>query len=53
MTTFTVWSKKENRYLTVYDVTYDITGYPQFLIYDDGQWLRVSAKYYEPEDEED
>lgn len=47
---FSVWGKREERVVVVYDITYDaITGYPQFLIYDDGEWRRVSAKYYEPE----
>lgn len=48
---FSVWGKRENQSITVYDVTYDaVTGYPQFLIYDEveGAWKRVSAKYYEP-----
>lgn len=46
---FTVWGKRENSYLTVYDITYDSAGYPQFLIYEDGEWKRVSAKYYDPD----
>lgn len=47
---FSVWGKRENRLVTVYDVTYDaVTGYPQFLIYDEGAWRRVSAKHYEPQ----
>jgi hypothetical protein len=29
-------------------VAYDSSGYPTFLIYDDEQWRRVSAKYYQP-----
>lgn len=32
----------------VYDITYDKAGYPHFLIYKEGQWLRVSAKYFRP-----
>ena len=36
-----------NRY-NVYDITYDDTGYPHFLIYRDRQWVRVSAKHFRP-----
>ena len=32
----------------IYDITYDNTGYPHFLIYKDKQWLRVSAKHFTP-----
>ena len=32
----------------IYDITYDNTGYPQFLIYRDGQWVRMSAKHFTP-----
>lgn len=32
----------------VFDITYDNVGYPQFLIYKDGQWIRRSAKYFKP-----
>ena len=38
-------------FVEVYDVMYDSTGYPHFLIYRDGQWLRISAKHFMPEDE--
>lgn len=34
----------------VYDVTYDKSGYPHFLIYKDGQWIRKSAKHFKPVD---
>lgn len=40
--------KKTNMLYDVYDITYNEAGYPQFLIYKDGQWLRVSAKYFIP-----
>ena len=36
-----------NRY-TVYDIQYDSAGYPHFLIFKDGEWLRQSAKHYVP-----
>ena len=33
----------------VFDITYDSTsGYPHFLIYKDGQWIRKSAKHFVP-----
>lgn len=46
---FKVIEKETDKSFDVYDITYDaVTGYPQFLIYKDGQWLRVSAKHFEP-----
>lgn len=51
---FRVLEKETDKPFDVYDITYDaITGYPQFLIYKDGQWLRVSAKHFEPYEAED
>lgn len=51
---FKVTEKETGKVFDVYDITYDaVTGYPQFLIYKDGQWLRVSAKRFEPYKEED
>ncbi len=38
---------KKIRY-KVYDIIYDKSGYPHFLIYKDGQWLRESAKKFIP-----
>ena len=32
----------------VYDIVYDKTGYPHFLLYIKGQWIRRSAKHYVP-----
>ena len=37
----------------VYDITYDKAGYPHFLIYKDGQWVRMSAKHFRPYSAED
>ena len=49
MTPFRVIDKDTHESFDVYDITYDaVTGYPQFLIYKDAQWLRVSAKHYKP-----
>ena len=35
----------------IYDITYNTNGYPLFLIYLDGQWIRKSAKYFKPIEE--
>lgn len=48
-----VINKSNEKNYTVYDITYDKAGYPHFLIYKDGQWLRMSAKYFRPYDERD
>ena len=41
--------KEIGKIFEVYDITYKAkTGRPSFLIYDDGQWLRVPAKYFKP-----
>lgn len=34
--------------VNVYDISYDKHGYPLFLIYFFGQWLRRSAKFFTP-----
>lgn len=33
---------------TIHNVRDDGNGYPMFLIYDNGQWLYKSAKYFIP-----
>lgn len=43
---------KVRDYVDVYDIAYDSCGYPLFLIYLDGQWIRKSAKYFKPIEEE-
>lgn len=43
-----VVDKRDNKVYQVYDIAYNRTGYPLFLIYKDSQWLRVSAKYFRP-----
>lgn len=48
-----VVNKNNNEKYNVYDITYDKAGFPHFLIYKDGQWLRLSAKYFRPLMEED
>ena len=49
----TVKNKTDNQVYTVYDITYDKAGYPHFLIYKNGQWLRLSAKYFRPRTDDD
>lgn len=41
-----VLNKKDNKIYDVHDITYDTTGYPHFLIYTSGQWVRMSAKHF-------
>lgn len=46
-------NKDNNKKYEVYDITYDKAGYPHFLIYKDGQWIRMSAKHFRPYTVED
>lgn len=43
-----VISKRTGRRFEVYNITYDKSGFPHFLIYKDGQWLTRSAKHFKP-----
>lgn len=43
---FRLYNKKYHRYFNIYDVRNDKTGFPQFLIFLDGQWLYLSAKQF-------
>ncbi len=43
-----VINKNNNKMYQVYDITYDKAGYPHFLIYKDGEWIRMSAKHFKP-----
>jgi hypothetical protein len=46
---FKVIRKEDEKVFDIYDIRYDaISGYPQFLIYEDNQWLIRSAKLFEP-----
>lgn len=45
---FTVINKNSKEIIDVYDISYDKNGYPHFLIYKDGHWIRMSAKYFAP-----
>lgn len=42
--------KDQFEFVKVYDISYDSNGFPLFLTYIDGQWIRKSAKYFEPID---
>lgn len=44
----TVINKNNGKKYEVIDVTYDKAGYPHFLVYKDGQWIRMSAKHFRP-----
>lgn len=48
-----VINKKDGQDYKVYDIVYDRTGYPQFLVYRDGKWDRMSAKHFRPYNAED
>ena len=50
---FNVINKNNNEKYEVFDITYDKSDYPHFLTYKDGQWLRISAKYFRPYNFED
>ena len=40
--------KDYSQVVKIYDISYDSNGYPLFLIYINGQWIRKSAKYFKP-----
>ena len=43
-----VMNKENGKLYDVFDIIYNKSGYPHFLIYKDGQWIRVSAKHFKP-----
>lgn len=43
-----VLHKTEFEEYEICDVTYDSTGLPQFLIYRNGKWVRMSAEHFTP-----
>ena len=47
---FLVEDKNTGKTYEVYDIAYDKKGYPHFLVYKDGQWMRLSAKHFKPSD---
>ena len=48
-----VINKDNGKDYKVYDITYDKVDYPHFLVYKDGQWIRMSAKHFRPYNSED
>ncbi len=50
---FDLFFSPAGRPVTVYNVRDDIVGYPQFLVYDSGRWLYISAKHFAPLSETD
>lgn len=50
---FRAYDTTTGQYEIIYDVSYNKSGYPMFLIYKDGQWIRKSAKYFKLRKEED
>lgn len=43
-----VRNKDNNEIYEVFQITYNKSGYPNFLVYKDGQWIRMSAKHFKP-----
>ena len=43
-----IMNKDNDKMCEVFDITYDKNGYPRFLVYKDGQWIRMSAKHFAP-----
>ena len=43
-----VENKNNNVMYEVFNISYDKKGYPHFLVYKDGQWVRMSAKHFKP-----
>ena len=48
MNNLIVENKDNGMIYEVFDVAYDNVGYPHFLVYKDGQWIRMSAKHFRP-----
>lgn len=45
--------KETNEAVDVYNITYDRSGFPHFLIYENGQWILKSAKHFRPPEAKD
>jgi len=41
-------NKNDSNIYRIYDISYDSSGYPMFLYYDNNQWVRSSAKHFIP-----
>lgn len=48
---FLVKSKGTGWVVRVYGVVRDAHGYPHFVVYSGNQWMTVSAKHFEPMDD--
>lgn len=46
-------SLRDGKIYEVFDIAYDSDGFPTFLIYKAGQWIRQSAKHFTPNFYED
>ena len=44
--------KPTNEIVEIYDIFYNTCGYPTFLVYFNNQWVRKSAKYFRPIEED-
>lgn len=44
----TCLNSKDGEVYKIFDITYDSNGFPLFLIYKNGQWMRQSAKHFTP-----
>ena len=51
MNNMMVVNKNNGQLYEVFDIVYNKAGYPHFLIYKDGEWLRLSAKNFKPYEE--
>lgn len=49
----TLLYKPDNTVYEIFDISYDSDGFPLFLFYRNGEWLRKSAKYFTPNFYED
>ena len=48
MPSLTLYGKNSYKLYTIYDIQKDAHGFPQFLIYEKGQWLYRSAQFFQP-----
>lgn len=49
----TLLYKPDNALYEIFDISYDSDGFPLFLFYRNGEWIRKSAKYFTPNFYED
>ncbi len=45
---FKIFNSDNFKTYTCYAVRDDSNGYPHFLIYDNNQWIWISAKHFKP-----